>query len=373
MRGMTSLNIEGNENAKGNSATEQRTSLSVQADFSDEVSANITLDSYGFWGGNSREGDNVQLHEAYITLGDAVAGFDLKIGRQEVLLGSEFIIGNNSTAGSFDHMSFDGIRGDYAGENFNVTLLSLKIDENDGFNSNEVDQDDDLYAIYATYNGIENHTIDGYVFLERSGITGASNSENGELYTIGARAAGTFGSFDYELEIATQSGQDSSDTDYEGLAVNSVLGYTFDSNMQPRVWLGFALLTGDDEDNGFTRNYSDWEFSEFLGDGEESNLMIIRAGVSANVTEKIGLSAVVSSFTLEEEDDGNGIYNGFNVTTGEDDLGLEIGLYATYQYSEDVAMEVGAAQFLNGDSIEDAQGDDEDDQTYVYAEISLSF
>ena len=374
IRGNTFENIMGAKEYSTNQWTEQRTELNVTADFSDEVSAFIAFDSYNEWGtGTGYESEtDINLNEAYIHLGDAVAGFDLKIGRQEVLLGSEFIIGNNNTAGGFDHMSFDGIRADYAGENFNVTLLSLKVYENDAFGDQSVDNDEDLYAIYGTYTGLENHTIDGYVFLEREG---EENEDNDELFTYGVRAAGAFGGgFDYELELAMQTGEyDDGEVDYEGTAINAELGYTFDSNMQPRVFVGVAQFTGSDEDDelGFIRNYSDWEYSEFLADGELTNVLILRAGVSANVTEKIGLSLIVSSFEYDDED-GRGDYTGY----GEDDLGTEIGLYMTYQYSEDVAVELGVARFMNGDAIEEYledDGYDEGDQTYLYAEISLSF
>ena len=384
IRGNTYENIEGKKEYSTNQWTEQRTELNVTADFTDEVTAFIAFDSYGEWGtgdngGESKSrGGNVNLNEAYIHLGDAVAGFDLKIGRQEIMLGSEFIIGNNNTASGFNHMSFDGIRADYAGENFNVTLLSLKVDEDDGFSDNLVDADDDLYAIYGTYTGFENHTIDGYVFFERGGDP---DDDNDELFTYGVRAAGAFGGgFDYEVELAMQTGDtDQGDSDYEGTAINAELGYTFDTNMQPRVFIGAAQFSGADEvdEAGFIRSYSDWEYSEFLGDGDMSNVLILRAGVSANVTEKIGLSLVVSTFELEEEEDSEGLYNSYTGFLGdEDDLGTEIGLYMTYQYSEDVAVELGVARFMNGDAIEDYLDDadyDEGDQTYLYAEISLSF
>jgi hypothetical protein len=388
IRGNSYFDLYSNENEGHSQFTEQRSAVSIDADFSDEVSANITFSNYKIWGdtwnnfdeGNELDDDNigargdmVSLNEAYITLGDAVAGFDLKIGRQEIQLGSEFLIGNEDTASGFTHRAFDGIRADYAGENFNVTLLNLKAWEED-YDSSEKDEDADLQVIYASYTGFENHTIDGYVINYREGN---SNSDNDELLTIGARAAGTFaGGFDYELELATQSGDngDSPEVDYEGDAINAELGYTFDSNMQPRVFLGVASFSGadDTDEAGFNRLYSDWEYSEFLGDGDMSNVLILRAGVSANVTEKIGLSLVVSKFELDEESYGTDNDN-VSVSGTDDDLGTEIGLYMTYQYSEDVAIEVGAAQLMNGDAIEDANDPDDEDQTYIYAEISLSF
>ena len=383
IRGNSFYNVYSSEDNSANQYTEQRTAIEMMADFSDEVSANITLSRYGHWGDAGVNDDaDVRLHEAYITLGEALFGFSSKIGRQELLLGSEFLVGNNNTGSGFDHFSYDGIVSTYSNDTYDVTLLNLKIDEVDGFDASEVDEDTDLRGIYGTYKGIENHTIDGYVLNRRTGVAGADNDE---LYTIGARAAGAFsGAFsffngtaiDYEIEIATQGGDMADDTiDYEGDAIAAELGYTFDFSNQMRMYIGGALFTGpDDGEAGFDRMFSDHEYSEFLGDGDMSNVLILRGGVSAYASEKIQLSAVVSSFTLDAEYAVATIYNGaVAVAADEDDLGTEIGLYANYQYSEDVALEVGAATLLNGDAIEDAVGGNEDDPIYVYAEISLGF
>ena len=371
-----------------NQFTEQRSVFSVDADFSEDVSARIAFSNYKIWGdtwnqfneGTELDDDNsgprgntVSLNEAYIKLGDAIAGFDLTIGRQEVELGSEFLVGNENTSSNFIHRAFDGIRADYAGDNYTVTLFDFKAWETD-YDESSKNDDADFRGIYVSYTGIENHTIDGYVLQYHEG----EDDEKKDQLTIGARAAGTFGNFDYELEVATQTGDvenvPGGDLDYEGDAINAELGYTFDSNMQPRVFLGYASFSGTDESDeiGFQRLYSDWEYSEFLGDGNMSNVTILRAGVSANVSEKIGLGLTVASFELDEE--GMSTYNSLAYVTGDDDdLGTEVGVYMTYQYSEDVAIEVGAAQLMFGDAIEDANVDEDDDPLYVYAEISLSF
>jgi len=353
-----------------NQFTEQYTAVSVNADFTDDVSAHITFNHYGNWGEDNYEYEDssIDLYEANIVLEDAFAGVDLKIGRQEVLLGSEFLVGNENTASFFQHQSFDGIRADYGADAWHVSIATLKLVENDAFSTN-VDNDVDFNFIYGTYTGIENHTIDAYVMQLREGIPG---NDNDELLTIGARAAGNFGNFDYELEIATQSG-DNPGSDYEGDAVNLEVGYSFDTNMQPRVFAGYTTFSGSDDEEGFDRLFSDWEYSEFLGDGDITNVNIMRLGVSANVTEKIGLTAVISSFEIDDVDAG-GIGNDFDSYDGtDDDLGTEIGLYATYQYSEDVAVEVGAATLLLGDSSKNELEPNDEDPIYVYAEISLSF
>ena len=383
----------------GNAAqfTEQRTAISLDADFSDEVSAHIVLDSYGFWGEETRDGLNgagagegagdVSLYEAYIHLGSAWdSGWDIKIGRQEVVLGTEFLFGNKSTAAFYNQLAHDGITGTYTGDNYSVQLISMKVIEGDGRTNVLVDNDADLYGIYGSYTGNENMVIDGYLFYIDVGLPG--NEDNYDLFTLGGRVGGTYGAWDYEVEIAYQTGDTGfdngagDDIDNEGLGGHFEVGYTFDTNLAPRVYGGIAYFEGGDDDGestGFNRLYSDWEYSEFLGNADLTNVIIYRAGVSVEATEKIGLLLALAMFQLEEEEAAlsNNFFAPIPFAPGsgndEDDLGIEVGLYATYQYSEDVAMEFGYAHLFNGDYIEDLYNDNDDDPDYFYAEISLSF
>jgi len=362
----------------GNSQfTEQRTTLKWSADFTDEVSTVIELDSYGNWGtefrdtlsgpGMVQDGTELNVYQAYIELGEAWGtAFDIKIGRQEVQLGSEFLIGNNDTAGFYTGLSFDGVVATYNADTYNVTLLSLKVVEADT-PFVLTDADTDLYGIYGTYTGREDMVIDGYLLYTRMGVPGADNME---LYTIGARIDGTFNQFDYEAELAIQTGDTSTTADFDGLAFNGELGYTFDTDLAPRVWVGGAFFEGSDSsDLGFNRLFSDWEYSEFLSNGDLTNALVLRLGASVQATEKIGLAAVGAHFEVDEEDIG-GLSAADYGGAGDDDIGDEIGLYLTYQYSEDVAMELGYAHFFVGD--EDVIGTD-DDPDYFYAEISINF
>jgi len=370
--------------------TEQRTSLNITADFSDDVSAFIEIDAYNLWGDSTRDGittgasggggtglGEVSLYQGYITLDQAFGrNVTTKIGRQEVMLGSEWLVGNNDTAGLYTGLSFDGITSEFFTGNDAHALhfLNLKVAETD-IGVFAEDTDTDLRALYYTYTGREDLVADLYVMYVRTGLAG---SDNFELFTYGGRIAGDWNAFDYEAELALQSGDTGAAAgveDTDGWGANLEVGYTFDTNLAPRVFLGAAFFSGpDDDETGFNRLFSDWEYSEFLSNADLSNALIIRGGASVQATEKIGLTGVISIFEEDEEDAGvfapTGAL-GFGVAD-EDELGMEFGLYATYAYSEDVAMEVGAAYFINGDEIEDAFADDED-PIYVYGEISLSF
>jgi len=385
---------------------EQRTSIGFKADFSDDVTAVIHLDNYGNWGDSFRSesltggdtgaiGDDVALYQGYIEMRD-IGGYAInaRIGRQEVMLGSEWLVGNNSTASDFRHLSFDGISATYSADSWSLTGGAFKLHDNSGIGAlasiaggyggtlnqvggSEEDGDTDLYLLYGSYSGIEDLTIDGYwIYLRDARDFGGA--DNTELHTFGARVAGATSGFDYEGEVAFQTGDTPLGGDWEGWGLNAEGGYTFDHELNPRVFLGAALFSGEDVtdgsgDLGFNRLFSDWEYSEFLDDTSLSNVLIVRGGASIEPTEKIGVSATVGWFQADED-------------LGEDDIGMEIGLNGSYQYSEDLAFEAGYAHFFVGDGGEDGNlisgngltfvgngGIDDEDADYFYLQSSISF
>ncbi len=102
---------------------EQRTRLNVKADFTNEVSAFIELDSYEWWGEDFRSDwvtgvdrsansiDDVEIFQAYVEASD-MWGLPLRarIGRQELSFGNEWLVGNKDFGPYFVGLSFDALR-----------------------------------------------------------------------------------------------------------------------------------------------------------------------------------------------------------------------------------------------------------------------
>jgi len=419
------------DNYASNANVEQRTTVNVKADFADDVTAFIELDALNNWGDDFREDTltgqanlgnsnsffdrapsssssanltNVNLYQAYIETRET-GGYPvtLRIGRQEIQFGSEWLVGNNDTAANFTGLSFDGITARYDADSWNATALWVKLAENRAI---EQDIDNDLYGIYASYTGFEDIVVDAYWFYAR--LAGVGNDGFGridntltrdtiELHTIGLRAAGTYGQFDFEVEAAYQTGKvfdgvsasgiavrglGASDVDFDAIGLNGEVGYTMDTKRQYRAFIGAAYFEGsDNNDLGFNRLYSDWEYTQFLGSTDLSNLLIIRGGWSAQWTEKISTSTVISWFQADETIPGGG----GGGSDSDDNIGFEIGSSVIYQYSEDLYFEIGWASFFSGDGIEDgnliganglglvgANGNDKDVK-YVYLETGISF
>lgn len=423
----------------------QRTRVNVDAKLSGGVRGFVELQSFDFWGidGNDWDCDQeamdlvelqpfgpvagqgndfVRLYQAYIEMND-IADYPLqvRIGRQELVYGREWLVGNNDAGVNFSGLAFDGVKASYDDELFRVDAWWAKLaDFSSPFALNslpftrtsvEEDADVDFFGVYGTYKGIENMVIDAYWLWVRNANTtfyfvfppSGFTSDVDNLHTIGGRVAGAWdvmgalpGMLDYNIEAAFQFGDNnvgapgSSGGDYKGWAFNAMAGYTFtDVEWTPRVEAEYAYFSGDDDaadgdTEQFIRLFSDVHYGELnLGgnlDNGASNLHIVRLGASAVPVEKLTVKGDFYLFMLAEDDSaGNGVTFGVPQTWGtsvDDDVGYEIDLIADYQYTEDLNLRIGWAHFFADDAIENSWGGPaggDDDVDYVYVQALLVF
>ena len=457
------------------SFTEMRTRLNVRADFTEMVSAFIEFDSYDIWGEDFRSdyvtgvdrraatGDDVEVYQSYIEANE-MFGFPLRlrIGRQEMNLGSGWLIGANDEGPFFRGLSFDAVRATYATDVFSVDAFWAKLAD---FSPREEDGDIDLYGVYASFLGVENSTFDAYWLLVRDAISqwdtqdgwlgdwvenllNVDNYDPTYLHTVGLRGAGKYGAFDFEAEAAYQFGNaDAVNSTFRGQGLlspwygpdgekfgawggNLEVGYTFDMEFQPRVFIGGAYLGGEDNRDldfvdwlgamfcpfwsadsslSFNRLFSNWKYSNFLDSGvagansfasagaDLSNVWLARAGFSVMPTEQLRLEVTGTYYeTLEAFNSpwptfwllGNRVspLAGLSFLSEENDktLGWEVAANATYVYSEDLSFELGYAHFFVDDGLEVGNfnnrnglayngGQSDKDPNYVYFQTKISF
>ncbi len=355
---------------------EQRTRLHVKADFTDSVTAFIELDSYDNWGEDFRSDyftgldaraasvDDVEIYQGYLEAKNMWGtGLELKVGRQELAFGSQWLLGVNDASSVFTGLSFDAVKLGYVMEDyFRVHAFWAKLAETfQDFGDGDVD----LYGIYATLTMIENVELDAYwLFLREDGTSlvpgpviggylfNGLQFKRADIHTIGLRGAGAFGGFDFDAEAAFQFGSAkyvlSGDEDYStNFGANITLGYTF--ALPPvtlRPFLGFACFinTGKDflgrPDLAFNRMFSNWEYSEFLENTELSNAYIYRAGLDLSPHDSIDLQLVGACFQPDR-----------TPTKRRGAGAWELGLYGEYRYTEDLAFRAGFAKLWVRDSI----------------------
>ncbi len=395
---------------------EQRTRLNVKADFTREVSAFIEFDYYSGWGedfrswylcGNDFRGsDTINLYQAYIEARELWGSpLSVRVGRQELSFGTEWLVGVNNAAAVFTGLSFDAVRLTYGNDSFSLDAVASKLAENYG----DFGEDDtDFYAVYFSWTGIENVTLDAYWMYLRDeapelGDDALLPTEGLNLHTLGLRGAGALGGFDFDVEAAYQFGDvdglpsacpygyGEADVEYDVFAVNSEIGYTFDTAWAPRPFARFVYFGGgdseylkgfsNDRDLPFNRLFSNWEYTEFFANTDESNLIYYALGMGVAPTETVSLQLVCGYFQVDERVPSVGWWLG---RAGSDrQVGLEVGLYADYQYSEDLVVRAGYAHFFGQKGLEqnffilnglDAWGgDEEDDYDYVFLETEVAF
>ncbi len=370
---------------------EQRTKLNVAADFTNQVNGFIEFDSYDIWGEDFRsdyvtgqdfragvadtDGDGaaeseVEVFQAYIEANEMYdLPLRLRIGRQELRFGKEWLVGANDFNYFFRGRSFDGIRLTYAPETFSIDAWWSKLAERSPI---EQDGDVDFYGIYGSYKGIENHTFDAYWLWLRDarriedydgmavlgGLAGwwreavveplwdYDDYDSTNLHTVGLRGSGVIAGFDYEIEGAYQFGDadvvgslfrntawlrgipyGDDDADFDSWACNVEVGYTFEAPWHPRPFIGFVYFDGEDNRDisfgewlnpfnrpeasvSFNRLFSNVMYSGFLdGYKDMSNTYIVRLGVLAHPTEAVHLLALVQRFEAVEPFDAPRYFN----------------------------------------------------------------
>jgi len=286
----------------------------------------------------------------------------MRVGRQELVFGNEFLFGNNDTAAFFTGLSYDALRLSFNNDVVAIDAVAAKLAEGLG----DLGKDDvDLYGLYASYLGIEDVVIDAYWMWIRDDevVTG----ENIDLHTVGLRGAGTLGAFDFDANVAYQFGDTDltrrvgflglgrDDIDIDAFGVDVRAGYTFDMGWQPRVFANFAWYEGDDEDLAFDRLFSDLEYSAFL-DNVNANLtdvFVYALGVQVMPTEAVALKLVGTYFDGDEN---------------WDEIGWEVGLCGAYNYSEDLTFRAGYNHFFADDDFAD-----DADFDYAFVETEIAF
>lgn len=457
---VTSLFSWNRDGSNDNSFVEQRTTLGVRADLVDNVSAFVEFDAYSLWGDSFRSNyitgvdrvgtPDVSLYQSYIEAKDVFgAPLCLRIGRQEILLGNGWLVSPNDTSSLFYGTSFYGIRATYATDRFSVDAFLTKLAERSPV---EQDGDIDFAGIYASYLGIKDLVFDSYWFLVRDAqgrrdtnlpwfnervedFLSVDDYDVTNLNTLGLRAAGKRGKFDIESEVAYQFGNADAvgatfagaglsspygpkDARWDTWGANIEAGYTFDGFWTPRVFIGGAYLGGEDHRGinaidwlravagplwhakpsvSFNRLFSHAEYSEFIENTDLSNAWIVRTGVSANPTESLKLTFLVSyfealdpyaapwpTFTVLGARVAPLVDLSFVTKDNSKNLGTEIEIIAAYKYSEDLSFEAGWAHLFTGKGLEQGSfsngngllfngGTARNDADYLYLETRLRF
>ena len=426
-------------------AVSQWTRFSVEADFTEGVSTYIEFDNIDVWGPAFRANylsgldvagaGTVNLYQAYIQTEEMFDhSLSLRIGRQELRLGSEWLVGGNDDGPAPAWgLSFDGVRATYGLENLTLDAWAMTLVED---TTGEADGDANFYGLYGSYTGVENLTLDAYWMYVRDGsslndtessfameeledVFGVDGYSPTRLHTVGLRSSALFGRWDLEAEVAYQFGDAShagslfrpvfygdDRADYDNLGMNLQLGYSLDMAWDPRLYVAFAWLEGEDNREitaldlaaslinpfytrdasiSFNRLFSNWSYSGVLDGTDLSNAYIFHTGLNLLPTEKIEVSFDLGYYLADETFEHPRFFLfPFWTQASSRELGFESDISLTYNYSEDLYFCVGWDHLFVGAGLEEGNfnssngldfngGSDGDDVDYLYVETGIFF
>ena len=338
-----------------------------------------------------------QLYQGYITLDQLWSkDFSLKIGRQEMVYGNEFIFGDEDFYSGISH---DGVVGTWTKSKWNLHVFWTRVVEDSVFQFADQDFPPDVvapngdaanidqYGGYFSWQITKNSMFDGYI------IEVNDRGVGGQFQTFGARW-GRDGwdhiGLVWNIEYALQTGDESTafisggaeDVSAGGSASEGLIGWNFkgDKNVH-RVYAKYEMATGDDgtstdKDEGFIplwgeihnrTGHGDWfrvaSNSTALGGFAANDGLFAWSvgytGMFNNGKHEIG--AAYWDYSAEEDnDDPNG-----------DKYGTAFDVWYGLNFSKNVAIEASYSNFSPDDLL--TAGGNSDSVERFYANLRLRF
>lgn len=352
------------------------------------------------------EEDSIDLHQAFIGLGDANKfPLTVKIGRQELSYGDERLVGR------FDWNNigrvFDAARLRFENDTLWVDAFAGRVVlANDGeFNvANDYDWFSGVYASTKTL--IPKQETQIYFLARNTGdkssiaTTGspqAGGPTKRDIYTLGLRfksLPGQFGGWDYDAELAGQFGKyyETSLTNNLGqlaFAAHVAGGYTWkDSSFTPRLGLEYNFASGDSDatdgkhgtfENLFPTNHKFYGFMDFVS---WQNVHDVRLTSSFKPVKGLTLTADYHLFWLGDTADYfYGVSGaarktgGYGIKPANDSfIGSELDLVATYAIKPCATAQLGYGHFFVGDYVKQSlAATGSKDADWFYAQLVFNF
>jgi len=331
---------------------------------------------YGYTGGSQYLG-KYSLYQGYVEgLLPGTGVFSLKLGRQELVYGSAFILGSNSW---FQGLTFDAARVRVK------PLPALTLDLlggwyatpwSDGLKGN-------LVGGYASYDFGDGAVLEAYGFND----TGAEEHHTGEYLNIwGLRATASFGPVTLEIEPVFESGRTLNSLSGGNDRINAWGGHA-EALLEAELFgkknsffAGYAYGSGDREAadgissrKEFRNPATDTSLTGDMsligdlsgvdaGDHHASGLQIFNLGWGIDLTDTLNFSSAFRYFHA------NAVSDGISRR-----VGLETDFTLTYAVTGDLSLLVGYDRFFTGKFFRDASGSGRDiDYGYLLLQFDLS-
>ncbi len=324
------------------------------------------------------------LRRAYVDLGDTERGpLSFRVGRQDLNFGDGRLVGTsywrNASRGYDAAMLFSNWRW----VRLSAFSASQVVVMDNGLSHHQ--PGNNLHGIDAKFDRVfRGSAIEPYVFWR---LTPGLKSEEGVISkldekTVGVRWAGAVAQFDYDAEIAMQTGHVGTDS-IRAWAGTAIAGYRFTSwRTLPRIFgeYGFASGDGDPRDGKrgtFDQLYPNVHDHHGLADQLAwQNLREVRTGVRISPRRNWTLAAIYNDWWLASATDG--FYNSSGTVIARDTKGLsgthigeEYDAETSYRVNRQLEFGAGIGRILPGGFL--ARTGHDRGYTYPYVMMNYNF
>jgi hypothetical protein len=370
--------------------------------------------------GNGPESDGIDLHQAYVTIGNHKEfPLSLKVGRQELSYGEERLVG--AFAWNNNGRVFDAAKLRWQNAWFGADFFTSRvvIPEDNRFNvANDYDWFSGVYATSTTL--VPKNLLDVY-FLARDSSQAAISAEPSpqapqpsarDIYTVGFRLKskpGEIGNWDYSLESAYQFGNfrdrrlgvNSPRLDQQAWMLVAQGGYTFaDTWATPRLGAEYSFGSGDSDprdskhetfENLFPTNHKFYGYMDFFS---LQNIHDVRGILTLKPHPRVSVAVEGHAFWTASKNDN--LYNvggaprggatlASNVNTGtgyginpdySSFVGTELDIVTGVTLTKYAQLEVGYGHFFVGDYIAQSLSSPavgSKDADFLYVQLNVNF
>lgn len=356
------------------------TQVEIAADLTDNVSTVINLVNQRDWNTESVASNefDVELDLAYVQMREIFySPLTLTIGRQDIWFGRGFVIGNNNSAWDQQGLTqadeysvttaFDALRATLDFNPWTLDFVYSKIDEN----STNPEDDMDLYVVNVGYKFAEyNAVAEGYYvgLADRATLASSSGAFDNQTHTVGARVQfDPIQQITLGAEFAYQMGEyraalGNGTRDISAWATDIFGTYRWDNVWKPELTLEYVVFSGEADSSATTADFGGWnslfrgkfwtayaDFREFVyetGDANDqsatTNSQFLQVKGALKPLEDLLLEA---AFTYLWNDEAIMVGS----STRSEEIGWEVDLQATYDYTEDVSFGLLAGWFIPGE------------------------
>jgi hypothetical protein len=334
-------------------------------------------------------GNRVFVENAYIQVDKFLdLPVTLKIGRQNLMYGSGFVLFDGQSQMASTSIYFDAVK-----FTFHITdkILLDAIYAKDQENNRADNPKDDitLSGIYLTVQECPVLKAKNEFYILRR----QDDSIEKDIAMVGFRTSNKLPlGLDYSLEMAYQGGDATKDLDQKAYGGKFEGGFTLDMPIKTRLFAGYMINSGDDDDDDDESNVWDVFYGGWPQYGDLLAWNALNLGPK-NILNKVDPTYAAQSTVIAEAPFSNlqmisigasGSYKNFSgkatlaklyfhkLEDFDDEFGNYFQLSAKYSYSKALSFSMYAALLQPTGAFEEIM-DDPDDATEFYWETNIRF